>query len=278
MTSLHCPTPTALERVRVVLVQPSHPGNVGACARAMRVMGLADLALVAPRFADAASQPEALAFASGAEAVLAASRVHETLAQAIADASLVVGVSAESREFGPAPVAPEQAARRVLDELAANPAHRVALVFGPERTGLSIADVALCQALCSIPGDDRYCSLNLAQAVQVVAYVLRRAALDDARAAPAPLAARLATQSEIAAFFEHFERALVAIRFLDPAHPKKLMARMRRLFGRTRLELEEVQLLRGVCKQAELAGQAWAAARGQSGGGRALPADQDAKR
>lgn len=279
MTSLHRPTPTALDRVRVVLVQPSHPGNVGACARAMRVMGLRDLALVAPRMRDAASRPEALAFASGADDVLARSRVFDTLEQAVADASFVVGVSAETREFGPLPVTPERAVRMALDELAVDAGHRVALVFGPERTGLSIADVGRCQTVCSIPGDSDYCSLNLAQAVQVVAYLIRRAALeaqprspqaDVVAGEPAALSGRgpssggvsqMASQAEVAGFFEHFERALVAIRFLDPAHPKKLMARMRRLFGRTRLEVEEVQLLRGVCKQAELAGNAWKAAR-----------------
>jgi len=109
----------------------------------------------------------------------------------------------------------------------------------------------------SIPGEAEYCSLNLAQAVQLVAYVLRREAMREPGARPAPGSAgspgRLASQGEVEAFFAHFERALVAIRFLDPAHPKKLMARMRRLFGRTRLETEEVQLLRGVCRQAELA-------------------------
>ena len=158
--------------------------------------------------------------------------------------------------------------RRGFDELAAHPTHSVALVFGTERTGLSIAEVGACQLLCSIPGDPHYCSLNLAQAVQLVAYVFRREAMvresaqggapsseTTARDAAAPGAdsPRWASHRDVEAFLAHFERALVAIRFLDPAHPKKLMARMRRLFGRTRLENEEVQLLRGVCRQAELA-------------------------
>lgn len=238
-----------------MLVQPSHPGNVGACARAMRVMGLRDLCLVSPRVADAPGHPDAIAFASGATDVLERCRIVASLEEALADVTLVVGVSAETREFGPVPEPPEQAAARVFDELGIDTEHRVALVFGPERTGLAIRDVGRCQALCSIPGDSAYSSLNLAQAVQVLAYVLRRAA--DARAGAAEArsepAGRWASQAEISSFFEHFERALIAVRFLDPAHPKKLMARMRRLFGRTRLETEEVQLLRGVCKQAELA-------------------------
>ena len=269
MNPLHSPVPDALGRVRVVLVRPGHPGNVGSSARAMRVMGLRDLALVEPREPDCTRHPEATAFASGATDVLEAARVFGSLDEAVADASLVVGVSAGPREFGPLPQPPEETMAGVLDELAANPAHRVALVFGTERTGLSIADVSRCQRLCSIPGDPDYCSLNLSQAVQLVAYVLRRAATAATAAGAAGaaggaragsgVAGRMAGQAEIEGFFAHFERALVAIGYLDPAHPKKLMPRMRRLFGRARLETEEVQLLRGVCKLTEDAGRAWTA-------------------
>lgn len=250
----------------MVLVRPGHPGNVGSSARAMRVMGLRDLALVDPREPDCTRHPEAIAFASGATGVLEAARVFGSLDEAVADASLVVGVSAGPREFGPPPQPPEETMAGVLDELAANPAHRVALVFGTERTGLSIAEVSRCQRLCSIPGDPDYCSLNLSQAVQLVAYVLRRAAMaadGQERSGVAGSgvggAGRMAGQAEIEGFFAHFERALVAIGYLDPAHPKKLMPRMRRLFGRARLETEEVQLLRGVCKLTEDAGRAWTA-------------------
>lgn len=272
MNPLHSPVPDALARVRVVLVRPGHPGNVGSSARAMRVMGLRDLALVDPREPDCTRHPEALAFASGATDVLDAARVFGSLDEAVADASLVVGVSAGPREFGPQPQPPEETAAAILDELAADPAHRVALVFGTERTGLSIADVSRCQRLCSIPGDPDYCSLNLSQAVQLIAYVLRRAATaahaPDAQAGSAAAGAgRMADQAEIEGFFAHFERALVAIGYLDPAHPKKLMPRMRRLFGRARLETEEIQLLRGVCKLTEDAGRAWTARPG------ARPAD-----
>ena len=224
-------------------------------------MGLRDLALVAPRVPDAPSHPDALAFASGATDVLARCEIFDTVEAALADATLVVGVSAETREFGPVPQPPEEIARQVLDELSLDPAHRAVLLFGTERTGLSTADVGRCQALCSIPGDPEYCSLNLAQAVQLVSYIFRRTAAEREQAGPGAfagddtvgLATRLASQAEIDAFHAHFEQALVSIRFLDPAHPKKLMARLRRLFSRTRLETEEVQLLRGVCKQAELA-------------------------
>lgn len=254
--SLHTTTLEPLSRVSVVLVEPSHPGNVGATARAMRVMGLRALTLVAPRIPDALRDPQASAFASGATDVLEGARVVGALDEALADATLAVAVSADAREFGPPPLTPEALAPKILAELAAHPQHRVALVFGNERTGLSIDQVARCELLCSIPGDPDYRSLNLAQAVQVLAYVLRRVA--DGRT-PAPTestAARRASHAAIEGLFAHLERALLAIGFLDPAHPKKLMPRLRRLFARTRLEVEEVDLLRGVCTMAEAAGRA----------------------
>jgi tRNA/rRNA methyltransferase len=263
--SLHQSNPEPLRRVSVVLVQPSHPGNVGATARAMRVMGLRRLVLVDPRDPQSAAHPQALAFASGATDVLEAISVVPTLEQALADVSLAIAVSADPREFGPPPLAPEQAARAALDELSHDPGHAVALVFGTERTGLSIEQVSRCQLLCSIPGEPGYHSLNLSQAVQVISYVLRREALQanalspdapDVRLQDAPQAdGAYASHGAIEAMFEHLQRALVAIGFLDPAHPKKLMPRLRRLFGRTRLEVEEVDLLRGICKMTEQAGQ-----------------------
>ena len=258
--ALHRQTPRALERVAFVLVEPCHPGNVGAAARAMRVMGLRDMVLVAPDVPGVATDPQAIAFASGATDVLAGARVVATLEDAISDASLVIGVSADPREFGPLPLDPENAAQRAMVELAADAEHRVALVFGTERIGLSVEQVQRCQLLCSIPGDPLFHSLNLAQAVQILAYVLRRCA-DAADAAspertPAVPGPRFASQVAIEGLFEHLERALVVIGFLDPAHPKKLMPRLRRLFSRARLEAEEVDLLRGVCKMAEQAGTA----------------------
>lgn len=247
----HPPTPRALERVDFVLVRPSHPGNVGACARAMRVMGLRRLSLVAPRQARVETHADAIAFASNATDVLADARTFATLEAALADATLVIGVSADAREFAPTPLAPEPAARAALAEIDANPAHRVAFVFGTERTGLSIDEAQRCQALCSIPGEPGYHSLNLSQAVQLIAYVLRSEALARASIESPTASESYATQASIEALFAHLERALVAIGFLDPAHPKKLMPRLRRLLGRTRLEVEEVDLLRGVCTEAE---------------------------
>ncbi|MFT3804296.1 MAG: RNA methyltransferase [Burkholderiaceae bacterium] len=273
---LHRDMPDGLrDRIRVVLVQPSHPGNVGACARAMRVMGLRRLVLVDPVRADVLHDSQARALSSGAADVLDAARVCASLDEALADVTLAVAISADAREFGPPLCDPDAACAAVVDELQQADAHQVALVFGPERTGLSITDAGRCQLLCAIPGESDYNSLNLAQAVQVIAYELRRtvmrrvpadaagagmavrsdvdveAGADVGAAAGDPTATVRAPQQDVEQFFQHFERALVRIGFLDPAHPKKLMARLRRLFGRARLEVDEVRLLRGLCRLIE---------------------------
>jgi len=252
--TLHAADPPALARVAFVLVHPSHPGNVGAAARAMRTMGLADLRLVAPRHLDVLERPEALALASGARDLLAGARLFATLDEAIGDVALAVAVSAEPREFGPVPLPPETCATRAFAVLAADPRQRVAFVFGAERTGLSIGQVQACGLLASIPANPSYSSLNLAQALQIVAYCVRRAALaqepvppssdDDGRET-------LADQRAIQGLLLHLEQALGTIGFLDPAHPKKLMPRLRRLLLRARLRTEEVDLLRGVCHKIE---------------------------
>ena len=253
LSTLHAPAPPWLSRVRFVLVGTSHPGNVGAAARAMRVMGLADLVLVAPRSAAVARHPEAIARASGAVDVLERARVVDSLGQALAPCSLSIAVSADTRAFGPAPQPPEQIVALACTEANADATAQVAFVFGGERNGLSIEAVGQCQRVCSIPAGSDYASLNLAQAVQIVAYCLRahERLLSSERPAPSPL--RFAAHEQVEALFAHLERALVRIGFLDPQHPKKLMPRLRRLFSRTRLEVEEVELLRGVCTQIEKA-------------------------
>ncbi len=263
---LHQTDPQALARVVFVLVGTSHPGNVGSAARAMKTMGLSELRLVTPRYADVCSQPEAIAFASGATDVLAGARHFASLADALADISFAVAVSAEPREFGPTPHPPEVCAARALASLAQRPEHRAAFVFGAERTGLSIESVQICHLLASIPASPVYSSLNLAQAIQILAYCLRREALSAASvaadahdrphaatrsAATDEVALPMASGAAIQGFFDHLERALLAIGYLDPLHPKKLMPRMRRLFLRTRLSAEEVDLLRGICKLME---------------------------
>lgn len=269
LSTLHAPAPRWLSRIRFVLVGTSHPGNVGAAARAMHVMGLRELVLAAPRSERIACHPEAIARASGALEVLENARVVESLDTALAPCSLAIAVSAEMRSFGPAPQPPEEIVALAFAEADADASStnadassadaddspRVAFVFGAERNGLSIEEVGRCQRLCSIPGGSEYASLNLAQAVQIVAYCLRsheRLHARDRRAtSPEPSSVRFAAHAQVEALLAHLEHALVRMGFLDPRHPKKLMPRLRRLFARTRLEVEEVELLRGVCTQIE---------------------------
>jgi tRNA/rRNA methyltransferase len=250
MHGLQFVPPQAFQRIRFVLVQPSHPGNVGATARAMSTMGLERLVLVEPRFPDVLEHPDALAFASGAGEILAGARRLSSLEEALEGVSLAVAVSAASREFGPMPEPPGVVAQRALAELSAHPDHELALVFGPERTGLSIEAVQRCQALVSIPTAPGHESLNLAQSVQVMAYTLACAAHQDLPALQSvPWAGRLANHEALEGLFAHLERSMVAIGFIDPRHPKKLMPRLRRLLSRARLEVEEVDILRGICTQ-----------------------------
>jgi tRNA/rRNA methyltransferase len=227
-----------LSSLRIVLSRPSHPGNIGAAARAMKTMGLADLALVAPRhFPD----PDATAMAAGAAELLSGARVFETLEGALADCVIAVGFSARERELSHAPAALRDAAPEIVEA-----AHdgRVALVFGNETSGLSNEELSRCQRLVTIPSNPAYGSLNLAAAVQVVCYEL--AVASAAFAAPAARDRDAASVGDIDGFFEHLESAAVSSGFLDPAKPGRFMERMRRLFARTGLERHEVKLLRGL--------------------------------
>lgn len=257
MHGLQFEPPEAFRRIRFVLVQPSHPGNVGATARAMRTMGLRRLVLVDPRFPDVLEHRDALAFASNSAEVLEEAHCVASLEQALEGVSLAVAVSAASREFGPMPQAPASLAPWALAELAADPAHELAVVFGPERTGLSIESVQRCQALISIPTAPGHESLNLAQSVQVMAYALACAAHQELPAVGSlPWVGKLASHEALEGLFAHLERSMVAIGFIDPRHPKKLMPRLRRLLSRSRLEVEEVDILRGICTQIDKHAQA----------------------
>ena len=235
---------SSLARVRIVLVGTSHPGNVGATARAMKVMGLSRLTLVAPRHADVLTQPDAIALASGAADVLEEASTVTTLDEALAGCTHAIAMSARDREYAP-PLATLREAAVEASRLVVDDAD-VAFVFGSERNGLSNDDVLRCQARCRIETSTEYGSLNLAQAVQLVAYECRLAV----HAPPAGVVASpvVATHEEREALIDHLEAALVAIGYLDAANPKKLMPRLRRLFARARLEHEEVQWLRGIAK------------------------------
>jgi tRNA/rRNA methyltransferase len=227
---------------RFVLVQPSHAGNVGAAARALKVMGFADLVLVAPRFAEVQQMDEARAMASGAQDVLDAARVVPTLDAALDGITWACATAMTPRDFGPPTFAP----REHLAELAAS-AHEVAFVFGTERVGLTNDEVYRCQACLSIPTDPQYGSLNLAQAVQLIAYDWRQA-LGGFGVQPRVPARALADAQAVQGALEHWQQLLVEIGFLDPAAPKKLMPRLQQLLGRAQLGAEEVHILRGIAR------------------------------
>lgn len=239
-------SPSPLAHVTIVLSHPSHPGNIGAAARAMKTMGLSRLTLVAPKLFP---HPEADARASGAADVLTQAQVCATLQQALAGTVLAAGMSARRRDLA----APFRWAREGAAELlaATQPtAHgsaqlnEVALVFGNESAGLSNEDLALCQIPVMIPANPEYSSLNLGAAVQLMCYELRLAA--QSPGAPPSGDTDPATAEEVEALHAHLERVAIASGFLDPAQPKRLMQRLRRLFGRARLEHEEVSILRGL--------------------------------
>jgi len=251
-------------RTRFVLIETSHAGNVGAVARAMKVMGFDDLVLVRPRWPDVLSRPEAIERASGAGDVLARARCVATLEEALDGMTHLCATAMTPRDFGP----PTRAPRAHFDLLLKQelPAHAlqtsaldfdldagqgVALLFGSERYGMRNQDVYRCHVALSIPTDPAYGSLNLGAAVQLIAYDWRQAlaarfgGFDVVPASPAP---RHADAAQLGAMLAHWEQALVAIGFLDPAAPKKLMPRLQQLFNRAQPTLEEVHILRGIAR------------------------------
>ena len=232
-----------LNAVRIVLVGTSHPGNIGAAARAMKTMGLSQLWLVAPeRFPD----PEASARAAGADDVLAQAQCVATLEQALVGCARVAGTTARLRHLSVPVVDPRTAAANLYQTVNTNDDHtaEVALVFGRERTGLTNSEIDLCHLLVQIPSNPDYSSLNLGAAVQVLSYELRMAAL--AESAPAPEAHLPAPAEEQERFYTHLEQVLLQTGFLDPANPRLLMRRLRRLFARACPDQNEINILRGV--------------------------------
>ena len=239
-----------LDRLRIVLIGTSHPGNIGAVARAMHNMGLSDLALVAPRCE--VIHQESISRASGADHLLHNARVHAALDSAVADCTFTVGASARSRTLPWPMVSPRELAERLPTECQANNS-RVALVFGREDSGLTNAELQRCNAHVHIPTNADFSSLNLAAAVQVVAYECRLAWLAT-QTQPSETSTEddtLASHADLERYFEHLERTLVAIEFHDPAKPRQLMARLRRLYLRARPEQIELNILRGILTATE---------------------------
>lgn len=237
--------PEVLRRIRVVLARPSHPGNIGAAARAMKTMGLRQLVLVAPRcFPDA----EASARASGATDVLDAARVCNDLSGALNGCVLSVALTSRLRDL----CAPPRWLPDVVPEMLDRARHGdVAVVFGNETYGLSNDEVALCQRTVTIPANVEYASLNLGAAVQVIAWEVRRQALAGTMPALPQLYGEPATHDDVERLLAHLERMMQESGFLDPAKPRRLMPRLRRLFSRAGLEREEVAILRGALSSFE---------------------------
>jgi tRNA (cytidine32/uridine32-2'-O)-methyltransferase len=225
----------------VVLVETSHPGNIGAAARSMKTMGLERLRLVAPHQFPSAQASER---AAGADDILHTAEVVPSLAQALADTCWAVGTSARPRHLDWPELSPSQCAQAALGHAVKG---SVAIVFGRERSGLTNDELQLCQALVRIPTAPNFSSLNVASAVQILAYELRCAGVGSESSAalhPAPLA----TPAELEGLYAHLEKTMTDIGFYDPDKPKLLMRRLRRLYARAGLEQSELNILRGILR------------------------------
>jgi len=235
---------TKLSNIRIVLVETSHPGNIGAAARAMKNMCLEQLTLVRPEH-----YPDERAFAraAGAISVLENIKIVDTLEEALEGTRLVVGASARLRSLKWPQFTPREAAPKLLEEAQQAP---VAVVFGRERTGLTNQELQLCHYRVHIPCNESYSSLNIAAAVQVIAYELHlavnQAVNDQSNDQPVP-----APHDEMERFFDHLEGVMIRADFLDPKKPKKLMLRLRRLFNRARPDQQEMNILRGILTAVE---------------------------
>lgn len=237
---------TTVDSTRFVLLNPSHAGNVGAAARAMKVMGFSDLVLVAPRFADVLSREETVAMASGAADILVRARIVDSLAEALEGITFACATAMTPRDFGPPTFAPRDRLPALAAEVAAG-AQRVAFVFGSERFGMRNEDVWRCHACLSIPAAPDYGSLNLAQAVQCIAYDWR-CALGAWPVQPRTAETVPADGAAVAGALAHWQQVLEQIGFLDPAAPKRLMPRLQQLILRAQPTAQELHILRGIAR------------------------------
>jgi len=224
--------------IRFVLFEPTHPGNVGAAARAIKTMGFTGLVLVNPA---CRIDGVARARSSGALDVLHGARIVPTLADAVDGCGFVVGASSRRRRLAWPELDPRECAGEVI---AASRSKSVAIVFGAERAGLTNAEMDRCNALVYVPSNPEYSSLNLAMAVQILAYELRRAQHIDTR--PPDTDSVPARAGDVERFYEHLERVLIDSGFLNPDNPRVLMRRLRRLFNRARLDESELKIMRGI--------------------------------
>lgn len=228
-----------LSFIRIVMIQTSHPGNIGAAARAMKNMGLSDLVLVSPKVFPSG---EANARASGADDVLAKARVVSTLEEALTDRELVIGASARLRSIAWPQVDPKTAADKIIGS-----GLRTAILLGREHSGLTNEELERCHFLLHIPSNPEYTSLNVASALQVIAYELFARSLEGRPPEPIPEGERQATGDAMESFFGHLQTVLEEIEFLHPTkHEESILRRIRRIYNRAALEEREVHLLRGI--------------------------------
>lgn len=229
---------------KVILVEPSHPGNVGAAARAMKTMSLSQLILVKPK---QFPHPDAIARASRADDVLENAQIRDTLAEAVEGCHWVIGVTARSRKIASKIYTPHELIENMVEQFAGL---QVAWVFGRERSGLSNEELDLCHAICTIPADLNYSSLNLAAAVQIICYewFSRSENRTTGQLESEQLGNSMAAADEVEGFYQHLWASLAASDFMDPVNPKPLMRKVRRIFDRARLTKAEINILRGILK------------------------------
>ena len=233
-------------RLRIVLVEPTHPGNIGAVARAMKTMGLHNLILVNP---EKFPHIEATKRAAGAESVLEQAKIVNSLSEAIDECDLIFGTSVRDREVSWSTITPRVAADKVVEH-AIQPDSKIAILFGRERSGLKNSELDLCQYQIRIPANEEYSSLNLASAVQIQAYEIRMAMLGAAQIQeqqePANKRMALATSEDLQRYYQHLEETLEQIDFIKSKPPTKLMRKITRLYNRAQVNVEEIQILRGI--------------------------------
>jgi len=254
------------DSIKIILMRTTHPGNVGAVARAMKNMGLRQLDLVKPEFNKLISEDEALKRSAGAEELIHSAQIYSNLDASIADCQIVIGASARSRKMPWPLMNPRDCAEHVLKllrasrltEKAPSPNFKAAFLFGQEASGLSNEELQRCHYHVNIPAVADFSSLNLAMAVQVITYELRMAFLAQAEHLQNAMTTSilspesegwdepLASVSEVEAFLTHLEQTLIQTEFHDPANPRQLMTRLRRLYQRTHLDQVEVNILRGI--------------------------------
>lgn len=244
---------TQAKLLRWLLIETSHPGNVGSAARALKTMGFSNLQLINPKISDIAKESDAIALASGAQDLLESSQELHSLGAAVKNCTLVFGLTSREREFGPPALNWVHARSLIKDAIYQN--QPVALLFGPERTGLDNQHLSLCTHRVYLDANPKYPSLNLAQAIMVCAFTLRESlnslinGATEGMQVPRVDKSDYADPAAVVAMLAHLREGLEAIDYLDPTNPKKLMVRLQALFTRSRLHKEEVDLLRGIAKQ-----------------------------